>query len=132
MMTPTGIAVVTTTGRKSGKPRARAMRAVRQDGRVYAVAILGPSTDWIANLRADPAVTVKLGTKTYRARGHVLSDAEELARAAEAYRPIAGWYDYVDYANFVWAAPSKAKLLRAHDEWFARGTPVVFELEDAP
>jgi hypothetical protein len=45
------------------------------------------------------------------------------------YHPVAGWYDYLDYANFVWAVPTAASVLRAHDQWFNDGTPVVFELE---
>jgi deazaflavin-dependent oxidoreductase (nitroreductase family) len=132
-MTPGGIAVVTTTGRKSGRRRARAMRAVRDGDRLYAVSILGPTADWVANLKADPNVTVKVGGTTYRATGRVITDPQELQKAADAYRPIAGWYDYFDYANFVWSIPGKSKLLRAHDEWFKTGTPVVFELNgEAP
>jgi hypothetical protein len=50
-------------------------------------------------------------------------------RAAEVYRPVAGWYDYFDYATYVWGVPARAKVLRVHDAWFANGTPVVFELE---
>ena len=127
--TPTGIAIVTTTGRTTGRARARAMRAVRRGDRVYAVSILGPRADWVANIRANPRVTVKLGRTTYPARARILSDASERARAAEAYHPVAGWYDYVDYANFVWSVPTRSAVLRAHDEWFNKGTPVVFELE---
>lgn len=127
--TPAGIAIVTTTGRTSGRRRVRAMRAVRRGDRVYAVSILGPRADWIANIRADPRVTVKLGRTTYRARARILTDAGERARAAESYHPIAGWYDYIDYANFVWSVPATNSVLRAHDEWFENGTPVVFELE---
>ena len=127
--TPAGVAVVTTKGRKSGKPRARAMRAVRDGDRVYAVSILGPRADWIANLKADPNVTIKLGGKNHRATGRVIVDPDELAKAAELYRPVAGWYDYLDYLNFVWDIPTRSKLLRVHDEWFEKGTPVVFELQ---
>jgi len=42
---PNGLAVVTTTGRKSGKRRVRAMRAVRDGDRAYAVSILGERAD---------------------------------------------------------------------------------------
>ncbi len=128
LSTPAGIAVVTTTGRKSGQRRARAIRAVREGDNVYAVAILGPRSDWVANIRANPHVTVKLGTMTYSAQARILTEPGELAHAAEIYRPAAGWYDYVDYANFVWSVPTTSRVLRAHDEWFKNGTPVVFEL----
>ena len=126
--TPGGLALVTTTGRKTGKRRQRAMRVVRDGDRAYAVALLGNKADWLHNLRVDPRVRIKLGRKTYDAVGRELVGAEERARAAEAYRPIAGWYDYLDYANFVWSLPTRGKLLRVHDEWFHKGTPVVFEL----
>ena len=128
LLTPTGIAIVTTTGRKSGQQRARAMRAVREGNSVYAVSLLGPHADWVANIRANPDVTVKLGRKTFPAKARVLTDATELAHAAEVYHPVAGWYDYFDYANFVWSVPTTKSLLRAHDDWFKTGTPVVFEL----
>jgi deazaflavin-dependent oxidoreductase (nitroreductase family) len=127
--TPRGIAVLTTIGRKTGKPRPRAVRAVRDGNRVYAVCILGGRSDWLHNVRANPAVTLKLGSKTYRATAHEPRDDAERQQAAEAYHPIAGWYDYADYANFVWGFPTRAKLLAAHDRWFAEGKPVIFELE---
>ena len=127
--TPRGLALVTVTGRKSGKRRQRAMRVVRDGNQVYAVALLGEKSDWLRNLRANPAVRIKLGTTTYSAVGRVLVDPGERERAADIFRPIAGWYDYADYANFVWSFPTRARVIRAHDEWFEHGTPVVFELE---
>ena len=104
------------------------MRVVRLGDSAYAVAMLGRRSDWLANVRADPNVTIKLGSTTYRATAKELTDPAELARAAETYRPVVGWYDYFDYANLVWDLPTRSKLLRAHDEWFEEGIPVVFEL----
>lgn len=129
MPTPSGLAVVTVTGRKTGKPRHRAMRVVRDGDRAYAVALLGETSDWLRNVQADSRVRIKLGAKTHDATARVLEGVEERARAAEIYRPIAGWYDYLDYANFVWSFPTRQRLLRVHDEWFQNGTPVVFELD---
>jgi len=129
--TPNGLAVVTTTGRKTGKRRVRAMRAVRDGQHVYAVALMGPRTDWVRNIAAQPYVTIKLGSRTYEGVGRVVADAGERARAELAYRPIAGWFDYFDYANFVWSVPTSAKLLRAHDGWFNSGTLVAFDLKEA-
>lgn len=126
--TPAGLALLTTTGRKTGKQRQRAIRAVREGDRVYAVTLLGAKCDWLRNIRANPAVRLKLGGTTHEATARVLEDVGERASAADVYRPVAGWYDYADYANFVWSLPTRAKLLRAHDEWFEKGTPVVFEL----
>ena len=127
--TPRGLAVVTTMGRRSGKRRARAMRVVRAGDRVYAVSILGRRSDWFANLKSDSNVTIKLGKETYRASARELVGPEERALAAEVYRPLAGLYDYVDYVNLVWDVPTRSKLMRVHDEWFANGIPVLFELQ---
>jgi deazaflavin-dependent oxidoreductase (nitroreductase family) len=129
MPTPSGLALVTTTGRKSGKRRARAMRAVVDGKRAYVAAILGNRSDWVRNVRADPNVTIKLGGTTYRATARELIDPAERARAAAIYRPVAGWYDYFDYVSFVWGLPTRGNVLRVHDEWFNTGTPVVFQLE---
>jgi deazaflavin-dependent oxidoreductase (nitroreductase family) len=126
---PRGVAVVTTKGRKSGKLRTRAMRGVRDGDRVYATAILGPRADWLANINANAHVTIKLGSKTYRATARRLTDSDELARAKEIYLPVAGWYDYVDYLTYVWGIPTRGNVVRVHDKWFTTGTPVVFELQ---
>jgi deazaflavin-dependent oxidoreductase (nitroreductase family) len=127
--TPAGIALLTTTGRRSGKQRARALRAVRAGNSVYCVALLGERTDWLHNVRAHPQVRIKLGRTMYRAVAHEPAGSEERAQAADAYRHIAGWYDYVDYANFVWDIPMRRKLLRGYDRWLESGTQVVFQLE---
>jgi deazaflavin-dependent oxidoreductase (nitroreductase family) len=128
--TPKGLALVTATGRKSGKQRKRAMRVVVRGDRAYASAILGNRADWVKNVRANPAVTLKIGGKTQGAIARPLVDAGERAPAAEAYRPIAGWYDYFDYVSFVWGLPTRSNVLRVHDVWFEKGTPVVFELAE--
>jgi deazaflavin-dependent oxidoreductase (nitroreductase family) len=127
--TPRGIAIVSTTGRKTGKTRTRAIRAVQDGGQVYAVALLGKKTAWLANVRANPKVKIKLGTKTVSATAREVTDPEERARAASAYHPIVGWYDYFDYVNFVWAIPTKAKVLATHDQLFDEGTVVAFDLD---
>lgn len=126
--TPSGLALVTTTGRKTGKRRQRAMRVVRDGDRAYAVALLGTRSDWLHNVREEPMVRVKLGRTTYDAHAREITDPDERRQAADCYRPVAGWYDWVDYANFVWSIPTRGRLLRVHDEWFQKGVPVVFHL----
>ena len=126
--TPEGLALLTTTGRKTGMKRDRAIRAVRVGMDVFAVALLGPKSDWFANIRANPNVQLKLGGTTHDALARTLDSSDELERASGIYNPVAGWYDYVDYANLVWSLPTRSRLLSAHDEWFRTGTPVVFEL----
>lgn len=125
---PPGLGVLTSTGRRTGKRRTRAIRAIRDGDRVYAVAMLGARCDWIYNIRAQPDVRLKLGRRTYDARARELLDPSERQRAAEAYMRKAGWFDYADYANLMWSLPTRDKLVRAHERWFAEGVPVVFEL----
>src|SRR5262245_18539770 len=126
---PTGLGIVTVTGRKSGKAYTRPMRVVVDGDRGYAQALLGSRADWVHNVRTNPAVQIKLGGKTYQATAREIVDADERARARAIYHPVVGWYDYFDYVTYLWGIPTKSKLLRQHDEWFDEGTPVVFELE---
>jgi deazaflavin-dependent oxidoreductase (nitroreductase family) len=129
--TPRGYAIITTIGRNSGKPRTRAVRAVLDGRQVYCVALLGKKSSWLANIRSNPNVTIRLGTKTFAATARKVTDPDERARAANAYRPIAGWYDYFDYINFVWSLPTRSRLLAAHDRWFESGVPVAFDLAES-
>jgi deazaflavin-dependent oxidoreductase (nitroreductase family) len=129
--TPRGCAVITTTGRKTGQPRVRAIRAIRDGDRLYAVALLGTRCDWLYNIRAEPRVRIKLGRRTYDATAREVTDGER-AEALAAYLPNAGWFDYMDYVNFAWGVPTPGALHRAHEKWFAEGVPVVFELKATP
>ena len=95
---------------------------------LYAVAMLGKRSGWIHNIRAAPDVRLKLGRRTYDARAREVESSEERRAVAEAYVPSAGWFDYVDYANLMWSFPTARKVLRGHQDWLERGTPVVFEL----
>ena len=126
--TPRGYAILTTIGRKTGKPRPRAIRAVREGEQVYAVALLGDKCAWLINVRANPKVTLRLGTKTMPATARQVTDPDELVRAAAAYHAIAGWYDYLDYVNYVWSIPTRKNLLAAHDRWFETGPVIAFDL----
>jgi deazaflavin-dependent oxidoreductase (nitroreductase family) len=50
---------ITTTGRRSGQPRRIEIWMLDVDGRFFITGTPGPR-DWLANLRADPALTVHL------------------------------------------------------------------------
>ena len=126
--TPRGLGVLTTTGRKSGKARHRALRVVGDGDRMYAVAMLGPRCDWVRNIRANPAVRLKLGGRTYDGTASVLSDPADVARASETYLTSAGWFDYADYANLMWSIPTRAKVRRSHEQLLAEGIPVAIDI----
>ena len=71
--------VLTTTGAKSGQPRATPMSYTTAGERIVVVAAAGGAPnhpDWYHNLVANPEVTVEVGGETFRARATVVSELE--------------------------------------------------------
>ncbi len=62
---------ITTTGRQSGRPRRIEIWFLNIDDRIYITGTPGPR-DWLANLRADPALTFHL-------KGSVQADLQATA-----------------------------------------------------
>ncbi len=87
---------LTTTGRRTGRPRKIEIWFTRHEGRLYLVAEHRERTRWVQNLRALSRVTVRLGKRTFPARARVIdARAElELARAVKALSEKKyGWGD---------------------------------------
>lgn len=126
---PRGFALLTVTGRRSGKPRRRPVRAIRKDGTLYAVAILGERSDWLRNIRAQPRVSVKLGGRTYAATARELAEGAERDDAAKLYADTVVPYDYVDYPSVHWGFPTRRKIVQAHHEWVRDGVFVAIDLD---
>src|SRR5207253_10433017 len=61
---PRGFALLTVTGRRTGKRRRRPIRAIRDGQTLYGVAILGAQSDWLRNLRADRKAQARPGIRT--------------------------------------------------------------------
>jgi deazaflavin-dependent oxidoreductase (nitroreductase family) len=55
-----GVVDITTTGRKSGKPRRIEINFQQLEGRFYITGRPGVPRDWLANLHANPTFTVHL------------------------------------------------------------------------
>jgi deazaflavin-dependent oxidoreductase (nitroreductase family) len=72
--------LLTTTGARTGLPRTNPITYTTDNGRlVFTAAREGDATrhpDWFYNLRAQPNVTVELGTETFSAHATVLEGAE--------------------------------------------------------
>src|SRR5215213_4867430 len=71
--------LLTTTGARTGQPRVAPLAYTTDNGRVVVIASKGGSPthpDWLHNLRANPEVTVELGTETYPARATIAKGAE--------------------------------------------------------
>ena len=76
---------LTTRGRVTGNDHEIEIWYVRErePGRdtLYLLAGAGERSDWVRNLQVDPRVTVRIGDVTHPARGRVVADPDEDARA---------------------------------------------------
>ena len=75
--------MLTTRGRRSGRPRTTALNYALDDGTVYVMSGFG-RTDWIRNIEADPHVEVALGREHWHGDAHLGTDPEERRRAMRA------------------------------------------------
>jgi deazaflavin-dependent oxidoreductase (nitroreductase family) len=89
---PAGFAVLTTTGRKSGKTRRKCVRAIRHGDRVYIVALRPPElaierptavSAWVWNIRANPTARIHIGLRTHSGTAREIDDPIELERVRE-------------------------------------------------
>ncbi len=126
---PRGFTLLTVTGRRSGRRRPRPVRAVRRGDTLYAVAMLGRRSDWLRNVRKEPSVAVKLGSRRLSGRAREVTDPGEAAAALEAYVGDVLPADYVDYASYHWGFPTRRKIIEAHHRWAAEGVLVAIDLE---
>ncbi|MFE9574851.1 nitroreductase family deazaflavin-dependent oxidoreductase [Nocardia sp. NPDC006044] len=75
--------LLTTTGAKSGLPRTSPVAFIRDQGRVIIIASKAgapTSPDWYHNLRANPQVSVEIGTETHRATATPITEGPERDR----------------------------------------------------
>lgn len=77
-----GIVDITTTGRRSGQPRRIEIYLHNFDGELWLTGRPGFPRDWVANLKADPSMTLHLKrsvTADLPAQGTVVTDPVEKA-----------------------------------------------------
>jgi deazaflavin-dependent oxidoreductase (nitroreductase family) len=127
--TPRGFVLLTVTGRRSGRPRQRPVRAVRRGDALYAVAMLGERSDWLRNVRKEPRVGVKVGGRRYGGVAREITDPAERDEAIDLYRREVLPADYTDYASYHWGFPTRRKIEEAHRRWAEEGIMVAIELE---
>ena len=71
--------LLTTTGARSGQPRIAPLVYTTDNSRVVVIASKGGAPthpDWFYNVRANPEVTVELGTETFPARATIVKGPE--------------------------------------------------------
>ena len=87
---------LTTTGRRSGRPRRIEIWFTRHRGCYYLVAEHGLRAQWVQNILAEPAVRARVGSRTFRARGRVVD--------ARAERRLVSTVRRLSEAKYVWCA----------------------------
>ena len=83
-------AYLTTRGRRTGRPHTIEIWFVTVGTTVWMISGGGTSSDWVANLVADPAVTVRIGDRT--STGRARTDPGDAGEAAVARRLLAARY----------------------------------------
>src|SRR5262245_21360052 len=76
---PRAFLLITTKGRKTGRPRRTMLEHAVVNGRVYISPGWGERTQWYQNILADPRVTVQIADKTLIANAVRVTSDEELA-----------------------------------------------------
>jgi len=68
---------LTTTGRVSGRPHEIEIWFVVKDRTLYLLSGGGDNSDWVKNLRANPAATVRIAEHTFTGQARIVSDKQE-------------------------------------------------------
>ena len=94
----TPLLLLGTTGAGSGLPRTTPLAYRREGDRLYVIASHGGAPthpDWYFNLRADPVVSVEVGTERFVANATVLEgpDRDRVFAAIVHDSPTAGEYE---------------------------------------
>ena len=103
---------LTTTGRRSGRPRRIEIWFTRHAGRYYLIAEHGLRAGWVQNLLADPAVRARVGTRSFRARARVVERGAERELVATVRMLSAAKYGWGD-GLVVEISPSRRTAPRA-------------------
>jgi deazaflavin-dependent oxidoreductase (nitroreductase family) len=79
-ITPPGVALLETTGRRSGRPRTTPVGEGLEGDTFWIVAEHGRAAGYVRNLEANPRVRVKVGGAWRTGTAHVLPDDDTRAR----------------------------------------------------
>ncbi|MDT5348474.1 MAG: hypothetical protein QOH91_1761 [Mycobacterium sp.] len=74
------VTMLETTGRKSGQPRRTAVGGKVIDNQFWMVSEHGEHSDYVRNIKANPAVRVRVGGKWRNGTAHLLADDDAKER----------------------------------------------------
>ena len=78
------VLVITTTGRRSGKPVSTPIGFIRDEGSY--VALSYPTSNWFRNLRAHPEALLEIRGKPHPVRAEFIDDEPGRQRCVQLYR----------------------------------------------
>ncbi len=101
-------------GRKTGRVRSTVAQALSWDPATHEVVICsawGPNTDWLRNIRARPALQIRIGRETFTPVQHFLTEDEAFAVAVE-YRRRYPWRLRLEARILGWGDLSSDEAVR--------------------
>jgi deazaflavin-dependent oxidoreductase (nitroreductase family) len=105
---------VTTKGRVTGKPHRIEIWFGAHGSTIYLLSGGGHDSDWVKNMKADPAVDVRIGRTRLAGAARLVSDASEERRAREL---VAAKY-------YKWSEGKKM------NDWATTALPVAIDLTE--
>ena len=73
------VLLLTTLGRKSGKPRVTPLQYEEIDGVIYVASARGSKADWYRNLLANPSVEVRVKSRRFQGIAEACTDPNQIA-----------------------------------------------------
>jgi deazaflavin-dependent oxidoreductase (nitroreductase family) len=73
------VLLLTTTGRKSGKPRVVPLQYEEIGGKIHLGSSRGEQADWVKNIRANSKVEVRVRARRFTGTAEVITDAVRIA-----------------------------------------------------
>jgi deazaflavin-dependent oxidoreductase (nitroreductase family) len=70
--------LLTTFGRKTGRARVTPLVYEQQGNTILVASARGPSADWLKNIRANPKVQLRVGSRQFDAIAEVTSNPEKI------------------------------------------------------
>ena len=115
------VLLLTTSGRRSGLPRVTPLTYEKRGEAFIVASARGASSDWLQNIRANSAVTVRVGGHQFQGLAQASTDPEEIADYLQhqfARNPKA--FGAILRAEGLPTPPSRADLVQ-----FAPNRPIV-------
>src|SRR5436305_12294232 len=128
VLPPRGFGVLTTIGRRTGKPRRKCVRAIRDGNRAYVVSIGGGRAAWMKSGWSDPNVRLRIRGGSFAGVARELTDPAAREKASRIYCGTVNPFDYVECTMHRAGRPTRSKIQELHRHWFENGRALVIDL----